>query len=98
MFSFWVIPLFAEPHAYPVPFVAKKHQKIYFNELPGAGEIKIFTVSGEEVARIPVSASEGGQKEWTVTNSSGEKVATGVYLFLVDAGGQKFTGKLVVIR
>ena len=33
-----------------------------------------------------------------VTNGSGKKVATGVYFYRIEAGGQTHTGKLVVIR
>jgi len=92
-------PLFAEPHAFPVPFVSKQHTSIFFSDLPGPGNIKIFTISGEEVIDLPIPPGQG-QIEWPgpLTNSAGEKVATGVYLFVVDADGKKSTGKLVVIR
>lgn len=90
----------AAPHAFPVPYVESQHPNgIFFTELQGAGVIKIYTVTGEEIAEIPVAAGEAPQKQWNpVVNKSGKKLATGVYLFRVEAGGSVTTGKLVVIR
>ncbi len=87
---------FAAPHVFPVPFVATQHTSIKFTDLPGSGEIKIYTIAGEEVKRL--SIPPGGFREWDVTNASGKKVVTGVYLYIVDGDGQKSSGKIVVIR
>lgn len=91
--------VFAETYAYPVPYVEKQSpsQNITFKELPGEGTIKIFTVSGEEVKNLDVA---NGQltRPWDLTNNSGERVATGVYFYQVNAGGKRSSGKLVVIR
>ena len=88
----------AAPHAFPVPFVAKQHQeKIWFTELPGTGKVEIFTINGEEVVELPIP-SGSGQIEWNVTNSSGKKVATGVYLYRIEGNGEEAKGKLVIIR
>ena len=54
----FLAPLLAAPHAFPVPFIAKQHTSITFNELPGPGEIKIFTIAGEEVADLVLQALE----------------------------------------
>src|ERR1041384_7089351 len=85
----------ADPHAYPVPYVERDHasQGITFVDLPASGTIKIVTVSGEEVAKLEVPPPPA-VKRWDVKNSSGKPVATGVYLFLVDGGGQQTSGKL----
>ncbi len=88
---------FAEPHVFPNPFIAKDHAFVRFTDLPGPGSIRIFTVSGEKVADITIAAGED-PKKWDVVNSSGDKLATGVYLYLVDTGSQKTAGKIVVIR
>jgi hypothetical protein len=90
--------LSAAPHAFPVPYVPKDgHINITFTNLPGSGSIKIFTINGEEVASLSVAPGEL-IKNWPVTNKDGKKLATGVYLYIVDGGGEKTTGKLVVIR
>lgn len=91
--------LSAAPHAFPVPFVERLHQDqgISFKDLPGEGMIKILTVNGEEVVRLTIAPGEF-IKPWAVTNSSGKKLGTGVYLYLIESGNQKTTGKIVVIR
>jgi hypothetical protein len=88
----------AEVRAYPVPWVAKQSgPNIVFTDLPGSGTIKIFTVAGEEVVSLPIPAGSN-LIQWPVTNSSGRKVASGVYFYLVDGGGNEKKGKLIVIR
>jgi hypothetical protein len=87
----------AAPYAFPVPFIEKEHSEITFKDLPGPGSIKILTINGEELIRLDIAPGEL-LKHWNVLNSSGKHLATGVYIYLIDAGGQTTTGKLVVIR
>src|SRR5689334_18644607 len=88
----------AEVRAFPVPWVAKQSgPNIVFTDLPGSGSIKIYTVAGEEVINLPIP-SGANQLQWAVVNSSGRKVASGVYFYLVEGGGAEKKGKLIVIR
>ena len=95
--------LHAETRAYPVPWVAKDNTDIVFTDLPGAGSIKIFTVSGHWVKTLNPA---GNTIAWDLTNDSGDKVASGIYVYLITIGdsggyggsGQKTTGKIVVIK
>ena len=90
--------LMAAPHAFPVPYKAKEHSSIFFKNLPGSGTIKIYTVVGEKVIEMHIPSGQS-MYEWVgVKNASGQKVASGVYLYRIDASGQRTTGKLVVIR
>src|SRR5687768_12391161 len=79
----------AAPYAYPVPFVANdpSHDLIRFKDLPGAGSIRIFTIAGEEVRKIDINPGDL-ILPWDLKNASGKTVATGIYLFHIDAGGQ----------
>jgi hypothetical protein len=88
-----------EPHAYPVPYVHKdaSPKEIFFKDLPGEGTVKIFTVAGDEVRSLVIPMGQG-QIRWDVKNASGKLVASGVYIYEIDAAGQQKTGKLVVIR
>ena len=90
-----------DPYAYPVPYVAKNEDAssgITFANLPQSGTIKVFTVDGEQVVELTISPGDY-LKSWNpVVNSSGQKVASGVYFWTVDGGGATFTGKLVVVR
>lgn len=85
------------PHAFPVPFTPSKnasHTKITFTDLPGTGAIKIYTIDGRLVADLPIAAGQA-LLDWPVTNTKGEKVATGVYIYQIN---EQTEGKLVVIR
>jgi len=89
---------YAETRAFPVPWVAKESPpNIVFTDLPGSGNIKIFTVSGEEVISLPIQPGQN-QLSWSVINSAGRKVASGVYFYLVEGSETETKGKLVVIR
>lgn len=91
-------------YAYPVPFRPNSGnaarygtwaQGVTFTSLPGYGKINIYTVLGQLVRELPVT---GVTRQWDVKNSEGELVASGVYLWEVNAGGSRKTGKLVVIK
>jgi hypothetical protein len=90
--------------AYPVPFRPNAGnparygtwaQGIRFTNLPGYGRIRIYTLSGDLVRELPVTAVT---ETWDVKNSAGALVASGVYLWEAAAGSGHKTGKLVVIK
>jgi len=56
--------------------------------------IRIFTVSGERVRTISKDDT-GADAFWDVRNDGGSQVASGLYLYIIDAGTRK-TGKLIV--
>ena len=58
--------------------------------------IKIFTASGHLVKSFPASDSSA---TGDLTNDSGDKVSSGMYLYLlVTDQGEKKTGSLVIIK
>ncbi len=83
---------------YPNPWRSDRHaaRSITFDQLTVDTEIKIFTVSGHHVKTLPRSSSS---VSWDLTNESGDRVASGVYVYHLKAdGGAKKTGKVVVIK
>jgi hypothetical protein len=84
--------------AFPVPFVAKKHDKISFRNLPDSGSIKIYTVSGELVKEISFGPGRPDPLPWDVKNSDGQNLGADVYLYHVTSGENKKTGKIVIVR
>jgi uncharacterized repeat protein (TIGR01451 family) len=81
----------------PVPFKANVSAGgINFKNLPSGTRIRLFTISGRLVQTINVPA--GGNIMWDIKNASGNTVASGVYLYIIDANGQTKKGKLVVIE
>ena len=59
--------------------------------------VKLFTVSGQWVRTLSPS-SDPTRTEWDRANDSGEGVASGLYLYVISAQGDKKTGKLVIIK
>jgi hypothetical protein len=60
------------------------------------GEVKIYALNGKLVKSLTASS---GEKAWDFTNQDGEKVAKGVYLYIIkDNNGDKITGKLAVTK
>ncbi len=67
-----------------------------FNHLAANSEIKIFSVSGQEVRRL---GSTSDTATWDLKSDSGDHVASGIYLYLVSNNlGQQTRGKLAVLR
>ena len=58
--------------------------------------IKIFTVSAHEVKELH---TDGPSIPWDLTNDASDKVASGIYLYLItDGQGDKIREKLAVIK
>jgi hypothetical protein len=74
--------------------------KVMFTHLPAPCEIAIYTVAGNEVARLRHDGSGGqGFTYWDTRNHNGQNVAYGLYVYVVKTpGGATHTGKLMVIR
>ena len=91
---------------YPNPWRADKHlshPQITFANLPSGAIVKIFSTSGRKVK----SLNEANNRAiWDLINDHGDKVAGGIYMYLITAGqtgyygavDQKVKGKVAVIR
>lgn len=74
--------------AYAAPNPARDRTVFYYDgtRLLG-GEIRVYSVAGQLVARVRLDAS--GQTEWLLTDLAGQPLASGLYLWVVvDAAGQ----------
>jgi len=84
---------------YPNPWRSDKHAghaRITFDGLVANTTINLFTVSGHKVKNLSTSESK---IDWDLTNDSGDKVASGVYLYVIaDSAGDKVKGKVAVIK
>lgn len=82
---------------YPNPFKPHLgHNEIYFKGLTTKTTIKIYNIAGELVRKIE---NVDGETTWDARNNSGNKVASGVYIYLItNDKGNKRTGKLAVIK
>lgn len=82
---------------YPNPFRASRgDQSITFDQMAAGSTVKIFTVSARLVTTLEAPR---GSVSWMLANDSGERVASGIYLYLItDTQGNKTRGKFTVIR
>ncbi|MFH1619461.1 MAG: T9SS type A sorting domain-containing protein [bacterium] len=99
-------------YAFPVPFrpngpnagigagkTGTEAGGITFIHVPQKGDIDIYTIDGRLVKKLPIPANLAlAELKWEVRNDSGEKVASGVYIWRVVSGSNSKTGKLMVIR
>lgn len=92
-------------YAYPVPwrpFSADQARYgttaggITFVNLPQAGTIRIYTLSGQLVRSQALDGSLSWV--WDGRNGAGQGVASGSYLWMAQSGGNVKTGKLMVIK
>jgi len=74
-------------------------QGVHFRNLTPTATISIYTVTGHIVRRIEKQTSDGAEVIWDGRNTDGDKVASGVYLYLVTAPNlDKQTGRFAIIR
>jgi hypothetical protein len=71
---------------------------VTFANVPTGGRIKIFTIMGELVRALEVSAADANTKVWDGRNTDGHKAASGVYIVLVKSGSTERTLKVAVER
>lgn len=78
----------------------EQNRRIQFINLPTSCEIKIYTSSGELVRVIEHEDPQNGFADWNLTSTSGQTVASGIYLFSVEdkRNGKIQVGKFIIIK
>jgi uncharacterized delta-60 repeat protein len=84
---------------YPNPF-SESTRLAYLVVKPEEVSLEIFDLTGKLVRRLVDVVQIPGQHfvEWDGTDSSGRKVSTGIYIYLLTAGEAHQAGKLVMVR
>jgi len=89
-----VAPLTLNVRVYPNPWRSDKHAghpSMIFDGLTTGTTIKLFTTSGHKVKELH---TDGPSIPWDLTNDSGDKIASGIYIYLVtDSRGGQGPGK-----
>jgi len=91
------------PIAYPNPCYPNKGQQVTMANLPLSSKVYIYTISGELVRTLDDATEiriEGGSATatWNLKNDAGEKVARGIYIYLIPGAGEYKTGKIAIIK
>jgi hypothetical protein len=91
----------SKAHCYPNPYKPNSglgHTKITFSRLTSHTKLKVFNIVGELVYEKEED-TPSGELSWDVVNNNGEKLASGVYIYLItDNSGNKAKGKFAVIK
>lgn len=82
--------------AFPNPLYIKNQGYITFDRLPARARIRIYTLMGEEI--LEGQSNDSGLFTWNARNKDGRAVGSGLYLVLIEAGGQRETMKVGVVR
>lgn len=89
---------FGTIRAYPNPWKADQNsrQLVTIDGLPPSAvtSVRIFTIAGEQVRTLSGTQSV----QWDLRNGSGENVASGIYIYLLNANGEQHSGKIAIIR
>jgi hypothetical protein len=94
----------SQVYAFPNPFKPGTGGQfdasyITFNKLTDQVTIKIYNYSGVCVATLNKTDRSVDYYQWNTTNDSGEKLASGVYIYLIkNTAGQSAKGKFSIIR
>ncbi|MBN2093196.1 hypothetical protein JW964_26470 [candidate division KSB1 bacterium] len=72
-------------------------RRIIFMNLPENCTIRIFTVTGEQVRQLD-HTGPGGDAIWDLQNQTGLEVASGTYIYHIDAQFGKKIGRLAIIK
>lgn len=80
--------------AYPNPFNARTSARIRFSNLPEKSTLRIYTLSGKLINST--YRESAGDIEWDATNWDGNRIAKGIYIYVLVQEGTKHTGKLLI--
>ena len=89
---------FSNVRAFPNPWRSDLNASVMmtFDGFPSSAvtTLRLFTIAGEHVRTLSGTQSI----QWDLRNSSGERVASGIYIYLLTANNEQKTGKIAVIR
>lgn len=87
---------------YPNPFYTEKYSEFRFASLPEGknGELWIYDLSGELVyqSSIEPRTQLDNYFSWSGKNSSGKKVSSGLYFYILQIGTELQKGKIAVVN
>lgn len=81
---------------FPNPLYLSRHSYFTFDRLPAGARLRVYTLHGEQLYDGTTNSS--GLLTWEGTNAAGRQIGSGIYLAVVESGGDKKILKIVVVR
>ena len=82
----------------PTQIAVENFRVIDFVNVPSPCTIRVYTVDGDLVATIEHNDPMSSRARWNLLTRSDRPVASGIYLFTVEANGDQKMGRFVVIK
>jgi len=79
-------------------FETRFEHKINFINLPAQAKISVFSMTGDLVKEIYHNDANRGAEVWDLISRNNQAVVSGLYLYVVESGGDKSIGKMLIIR
>jgi hypothetical protein len=86
------------PFRAAAPWDAPGLHELHFINLPSDARIRIFTVAGDLVAELRHNDKVRDFERWNLKNQDGQDVASGIYMYRVEASTFSFQDRFIVIR
>ncbi len=86
------------PYRRTEPWDQPGSHELHFINLPSKARIRIFTLAGDLVAEIHHEDAVLDFARWDLKNADGRDVASGIYIYRVEAGSLTFQNRFVVVR
>lgn len=89
----------ADANVYPNPYRSKTkfNPEVHFVNLQAKAIIRLYDLSGQLVKTL-TKDDASNLLAWNLQNEKGSPVASGIYLFIIETGGQTRKGKLALLR
>lgn len=79
----------------PNPVRRESSAVVSFERLPEGARVQVYDLSGERVALLVANAE--GRAWWDLVARTGNPVARGIYMFVVECQGRRYAGTLGVL-
>ncbi|MEJ2056055.1 MAG: hypothetical protein P8X42_19245 [Calditrichaceae bacterium] len=76
--------------------IESRSDNLIFSNVPQNAVIRIFNILGQKIKTL--HSREGDQVQWNYRGQSGNRIATGMYIFYVKAGGYEYAAKLTILK
>ena len=91
---------FTQLRVFPNPVRPSKFHKgtVTFDGLPTETAINIYDPNGSLIEQITVISTDRGRKEWLLLSNGTSDVASGIYIYVLEFGNLRKSGRIAVVK